>query len=74
METQRNQPEHTTMTIMLGIYIAAAAYVLLGCAFTCAMIAEKKGGDGGAWFFWGLLFTVFALVMVVSTDPKPVKS
>lgn len=49
--------------------------IWLLCAVGAAMIASSKGRSGGGWFVAGLLFSVFAILIVaclpsLSTDPQ----
>jgi hypothetical protein len=34
--------------------------------FCCAFIANAKGREGAAWFFLGLIFGLFALVVIAA--------
>lgn len=44
------------MEIVIGLWIA--------CGITCAVIASGKGRSGFGWFIMGLLFSIFAVVMI----------
>lgn len=43
-------------------FLSFAISVLM--AFICASIAEKKGRNTTAWFFWGLMFSFLALIVL----------
>lgn len=38
----------------------------LACAGFCGYVASQKNRSGGAWFFFGLFFGVFALIAIAA--------
>jgi hypothetical protein len=50
--------------------MALAVSVWFAFAITCAYIADKRGKNAAAWFCWGLLGGVFALIVLLATTDK----
>ena len=47
-------------------------FVWLAFGMVCAMIAPSRGQNSGAWFFWGVLFGPFAvLVLALRNQSTP---
>jgi hypothetical protein len=47
--------------------VAVLISIWVGLAILCAYIADSRGKNTGAWFLWGLLFGVFALIALLAT-------
>jgi hypothetical protein len=53
----------------MNMFLVAA--VIWGILFggTCAVIAPSRNRNGGEWFVWGVIFGIFALVVLIVLPP-----
>lgn len=49
-----------------GRLVVEFVLIWIGCGILCAVIAPGKGRSPAAWFFLGLIFSVFAVVAVIA--------
>ncbi len=52
----------------LAVVLIVGIGISVGIAVGCANMAEKRGRSGGAWFLMGVLFGLFALLILVCLD------
>jgi hypothetical protein len=56
----------------MGDLLAVPVILALCFAFACEIIARNRGVPrSGAWFFYGLLFGVFALIVLLTKPAQP---